>query len=215
MYTATLSRTGLGMAQGSCSTVLMLVDDEPLFLDALRRFVPKEMGCVVASSVHAALEILASTPSLHGLAVDVTLPDGSGLDILEVWVKEHVHAPTLVMTGASSNAVIANRACLQNSRFLAKPFGKAEFDTFTSDVMLARWPVPRAIAREFSVYVLDNDLSAAQADLLAKYVSRVPRRELAEALEISENTLKTRVRQLCAKLGVASLEEAYEAMRRG
>jgi hypothetical protein len=53
-------------------------------------------------------------------------------------------------------------------------------------------------------------LSSAQADLLAQYVGNVPRQRIAGNLRVSENTLKTRVRQLCRKVGLPNLERVYE-----
>jgi DNA-binding NarL/FixJ family response regulator len=60
-----------------------------------------------------------------------------------------------------------------------------------------------------------HHLTTPQAELLAKYISNVPRQRIAEELGISDNTLKTRVRQLLAKAGAGTLELAYDAMVRG
>jgi DNA-binding NarL/FixJ family response regulator len=196
-------------------TTLLIVDDEPLVIRAITRFVPEGMECKVAGTVKEALAVMKSDEPLHGLATDVYLADGTGFDIIESWIVKYPEAPVVVITGRYDNPVLANRACAKNSRFLAKPFGMAEFRTFTSDILMARWGVPRTVAERFTALVRGCDLSPAQADLFAKYVNNVPRRRIAEQLGISANTLKTRVRQLCHKIGVETLEHAHDQMLKG
>jgi DNA-binding NarL/FixJ family response regulator len=205
----------LAMLPRAHDTTLLIVDDEPLLIRAMTRFVPEGLDCKVAGTVAEALALITSEEPLHGLATDVYLSDGTGFDIIESWIVKYPEAPVVVFTGRYDNPALPNRACAKNSRFLAKPFGMAEFRIFTSDVLTARWGVPRAMVERFAALVRRCDLSPAQADLFAKYVNNVPRRRIAEQLGISPNTLKTRVRQLCHKMGVESLELAHDQMLKG
>ncbi len=195
-----------------CATRLILVEDEPLVARAIERILPSTVHAAVAETVAGALQLVASEVPAHGLAVDVRLPDGSGLDVLEAWLAKYPDAPSVVMTASKRNRTIANRACLRRSRFLAKPFEPAEFEVFLLDVLAARWGVPREIATRFAAYIREHELTVSQASLLARFIEYRKRRRIASQLLISENTLKTRVRQLCYKLELSSLEEAYEEL---
>ncbi len=193
-------------------TTILIVDDEHFMLQSLRRLAPQGVRCKVADSVAGAVEMVRSSVALHGLATDVFLPDGTGFEVVEAWVAKYSDAPTMIMTARHDRPEVVNRASTTNSRFLAKPFGPTEFRHFTSDVLAKRWLVPPFVARQFAAFILRHDLSDAQAELLAHYENHVPRRSMAEQMGISENTLKTRVRQLCHKLGVASLDLAHTRM---
>jgi FixJ family two-component response regulator len=192
--------------------VVLIVEDESFVSVGLLRSLPPSIRGVVVETIQGARAAMASDTSFHGLVVDVYLPDGSGLDLLEVWSAKYPIAPMLVMTGRSKNRAIANQACRNNCRFLAKPFGLADVLPFASDVLAARFGVPRPLIGRFIEYVDQHKLSPPQKELFGRFAAHVPRRRMAAELGITRNSLKTRVRQLCTKLKVDTLEIAYDQM---
>jgi len=197
------------------TTTLLIVDDEPLVLDALAKLLPEDMRCLTARSLDSAVRLIDSGHKIHGLAVDVALGGDSGLEVLERWQARSPEAPAVVMTGYYADPTFANHACMKLCRFLAKPFRIEEFRAFCLEVQASRWGVSRFIAPQFMAFVSRHGLSSGQAEILSKYAANVPRRRIARLLDITENTLRDRVRGMLKKVGVATLEDAYDQMLDG
>ena len=136
-------------------------------------------------------------------------------EVLDCFLAAFPSAPTFVLLADRDRSELVNAAFRRQSRVLADPFGEAEVRSLVLDVLAARWALPRAMLQRFLSFSRQHHLTTPQAELLAKYINNVPRRRIAEELGISDNTLKTRVRQLLAKAGAGTLELAYDAMVRG
>jgi len=201
--------------RGPAKTVILIVDDKADILDVLPRLVPPSMRCITALSCAPAFEVIASSDRLHGLVVDVRLPDGSGLDIVDRWVAKFPSAPAVIMTGFYDTPDAANHAYLNSCRFLPKPFGAEAFALFILDVQTARWDVPRVTAARFDAFALRHELTDRQGDLFAMHVRGVPRSKMAEQLGVEPSTLRTLVEQLCDKVGVKTLDAMYAKMMAG
>lgn len=106
---------------------VLVVEDSVLVGDALRILLENAGYTVfIAPTVSDAVKIGSSTP-IDMMLLDLTLPDGDGLDVLES-LREKVALPqaTLAMTGHNDPAI--RRACLQAGcvDLLVKPVPIAE-----------------------------------------------------------------------------------------
>ena len=103
------------------STTILIVDDEENIRSSLARTLAFEgYECHVAGSVSEALrELKASPPDLAML--DVHLPDGNGLELLELIKKKHALVPTLVMSGQGTIDLALEAIRKGAHDFLEKP----------------------------------------------------------------------------------------------
>ena len=206
-------------AQVSASLVviemtILIVDDEPLVVEALKCLLPPGMRYKVARTVAEALACIDAVEPLHGLALDYGLPDGSGWDVVKRWVIAYPDVPVVIMMGRRHEPELANVAAVFHFQFLFKPFGKDEFGAFTSEVLAARWGLPRAVEPAFTGFVEEKKLTSPQADLLARLDNGFSRRSIAEDLNISQTTVRTRMEQLRQKVGMATVDLVLEKMLR-
>ena len=91
---------------------ILLVDDSELVTDALRvLFEHSGYTVIVADSVADAVSSATAQP-VDVMLLDLTLPDGNGLEVLPV-LRERVSLPkaTLAMTGHNDSQT--RRACLE------------------------------------------------------------------------------------------------------
>ena len=58
----------------------------------------------------------------------------------------------------------------------------------------------------------DNPLSMREREILEMIIAGKKRREIAEKMHLSENTVKTYTRTLYGKLGISCREELYELL---
>lgn len=196
-------------ASASTHAFLVVEDDA----HAARTFValirPQAFARTVATVKHAlaAVEQRAWT----GLVLDVTLPDGSGLDLLERLRSDGRVFPVLVVTG-SHDLRVANRAHRLGASCVFKPDVVADLHMFveraiaaTSDAHSRTLAAARSLRSRLQ-------LSARELEFVELLALGVPRERLADELELSENTVKSVVRRLLAKFGETSVEGVARAV---
>jgi DNA-binding NtrC family response regulator len=100
---------------------ILIVEDDPSYRASLIRYLEKSFDVKAACSIKEAVGQI-QTQSYDLALIDLNLPDGSGLDLLEKAQKLSPHMVTVVMTGyGDSNTVIQ---AIQRGAFhyLTKPF---------------------------------------------------------------------------------------------
>jgi len=107
---------------------VLIVDDDPVFLDRLREDLQKYVGqfrLVTASNGAEALEILGKE-RISVLITDLDMPQMNGLELLAHMRKHRPQTPCVVMTEPETPDV-ENKADRDSIfRYIAKPFGAAE-----------------------------------------------------------------------------------------
>ena len=106
--------------------LVLIVDDEPQILEVVRAYVERE-GFEVESqgNVAEALEAIERRrPDM--MILDVTLPDGSGLDILRSASKAGTRIPTIMLTARSDESDRIVGLELGADDYVTKPFSPRE-----------------------------------------------------------------------------------------
>jgi DNA-binding response OmpR family regulator len=105
---------------------VLLVDDEPEIVDALRAYLEREgLSVETCGTVADALALLRREPP-DILVLDVTLPDGSGLDVLRAASVPGSRIPTLMLTARSDEADRVVGLELGADDYVSKPFSPRE-----------------------------------------------------------------------------------------
>ncbi|MGA8576665.1 MAG: response regulator transcription factor [Candidatus Cybelea sp.] len=105
---------------------VLLVDDEPEIAGVLRTYLEREgLSVETCGTVADALAHLGrETPDI--LVLDVTLPDGSGLDVLRAASAPGSRIPTLMLTARSDEADRVVGLELGADDYVSKPFSPRE-----------------------------------------------------------------------------------------
>jgi DNA-binding response OmpR family regulator len=105
---------------------VLLVDDEPEIADVLRAYLEREgLSVETCGTVADALTFLErEAPDV--LVLDVTLPDGSGLDVLRAASAPGSRVPTLMLTARSDEADRVVGLELGADDYVSKPFSPRE-----------------------------------------------------------------------------------------
>jgi DNA-binding NarL/FixJ family response regulator len=154
------------------------------------------IACGTRTEAFAAIE--RSAGPLAGAIVDVQLPDGSGLDVLE-YLRTTCCGPVLVIT-AHRLPHYSQRAYCMGAEFVLKPIEREVVLAFLGRVEAERSQqvgVQRRLDRTTGL----RTLTAAQRRLMHLLATRASREEIAASLGISINTLKGRVRVLLRRTG--------------
>jgi DNA-binding NarL/FixJ family response regulator len=193
--------------------LLNLLRDEAC-LRARLGMLPPEMRYDAVSTCESALALIAAGRPFHGLVVDASLPDGSGLAMLDRWTAAHPEAPAVIITGHHDDPDIARFACRTSYRYLPKPFTKQDLAPFVADVYACRWKLPSPVIERFLKFAHRHRLSGRRMDLLARLMRGEPRKQIAVELDVAVSTVRTLQEQLLERIGVTTVDRAYEAVLR-
>ena len=185
---------------------ILLVDDHPSVRSGIKRAIESSgMSCCgeAASRTEAFAQIAHKSPD--GVILDLNLPDGSGLDIVQ-WIRKHSKEMAIViltMSDEESHLIAAMRAGA--SAFVKK---SAPLEDVVSSLRSAlRQP------KNFTAADLTNALKKIEAtdlltprELMVLHALSLPgtNSQLAKSLFISEATFKTHLTAIYRKFGVSN-----------
>ena len=185
---------------------ILLVDDHPSVRSGIKRAIESSgMSCCgeASSRTEAFAQIAHKSPD--GVILDLNLPDGSGLDIVQ-WIRKHSKEMAIViltMSDEESHLIAAMRAGA--SAFVKK---SAPLEDVVSSLRSAlRQP------KNFTAADLTNALKKSEAadlltprELMVLHALSLPgtNSQLAKSLFISEATFKTHLTAIYRKFGVSN-----------
>ncbi|WP_060576915.1 MULTISPECIES: response regulator transcription factor [unclassified Pseudonocardia] len=189
---------------------VLLADDHRVFTDALRISLDRTPGIRCTAVGHSVAEATALIDSsgCDVAVVDLELPDGSGLSVVEHLARRHRPGRCIVLT-AHLRPDLARRAIAAGAvGFLGKD------GTLPRIVEAVRYASPDNV-------LVDVDTSPAQADLtmrehqvLGLLGQGLDPATIAADLRISLHTTRDHIKSIKAKLGVHSLLAAVIAAGR-
>lgn len=225
-FNAVRGKTDRGNS-GSDMTRFLIVEDQVIFSRQVSRVIERTSEAVPATTLAEARALLEEDDDdlIAGVLLDVHLPDGSGLDLLEEIRATRRALPVLVMTGDDTSPTDVNRAQLFGAQFVYKPEVTPNIVAFVARVEEERRR--EAAARREALrsqhfrkrirlcvkrYATMHGLSDREAEVLERSAQGVTRAELAQELALAENTVKTIIRRTLQKTGARSLREMLHAL---
>lgn len=192
-------------ATHTASRRLLCLEDDPFVQHAVRRALA-DFDVLVIESIAAARALIANE-RFSGWLLDINVADGSGLDLL-AWARERGdQTPALVMTGLLDREPV-NVAQSLGAEFLYKPYSATNLRSFAARSVAAQSePDPRA--QRVEELIVRASLTKREEAIIRALGRGVERPNLAEALGVSENTVKTLVRRLLLKTKHRDLAHVY------
>jgi DNA-binding NarL/FixJ family response regulator len=198
-----------------------LVDDQALVRGGLRALLELFEGIEVVAEAEdgeaAIAAVLTSNPDV--LLLDVRMPKLNGLDVLESLAKQNRLPPTLLLTTFEDDAALVCGVRAGARGYLLK--GVSPETLIEAIRILAAGgtylysPPVSATARgnvktswRDSAIDTPESLTEREQDVLRLMASGIGNREIADALALSEGTVKNHISSIFAKLGVGDRTKA-------
>ena len=208
------------------TTRLLLVDDHPLFLDGVRAALSASEGLEVVGEAHSVAEALSLAESVAPdvVLMDLNLPDGSGVDATRQLLAAHPQVRVLVITmAADDDAVVA--AMRAGARgYVVKGAGRAELVQAVTTVAGGGAVFGTAVAERLGAYFsgmaaqpgreMFPQLSGREREVLDLMAQGLDNRRIAQALFLSDKTVRNHVSSVLSKLEVPDRSEAIARARR-
>lgn len=156
---------------------VLLVDDDPLTLELHRAFVERLDGFEVvgecASARSAVATIAARAGDIDLVLLDMTMPDGTGLDVLRHVRARTVPVDVIAITAVRDAELVRAMASLGVAQYLVKPFTFGTFGERMRQYQAYREQAARAAgpATQAEIDALLSALRPATAAVLPKGLS--------------------------------------------
>ena len=148
--------------------------------------------------------------------MDVRLPDLNGIDALLAIRSDFVNA-RIIMLSTFQGDVDIQRALAAGARgFLFKSMPPREIVEALRQVHAGKRCIPGEVASHLAQYITDDMLTVREIEILQLIARGNRNRDVADTLNISEETVKVHVKHVMEKLDANDRTEAVViALRRG
>lgn len=201
---------------------VLVVEDHPIFRDGLLGALATEDIEVVgvADTVEAALAAIERNDESVDLAlVDLSLPDGSGVEVVRAATSQGIRVVVLTMSHGPAHLLEAVRAGARG--YVVKGAGRQDIVSAIASVVAGDAVFGAEVADLALQAVLSQDartvafpqLTAREHDILDLLALGLPNAVIAARLHLSDKTVRNHVSAILAKLGVDSRHGAAELAR--
>jgi len=206
-------------------TRVLIVEDHALVREAMAQTLGRiESGleCVEARGSEEALVLLAESPDWDLAIIDLMLPDLSGFSLLGVLAKRYPDMPTIVVSALDDQATLRRAMKVGASGFVSKSSSGDELRHAVRTVLdggvfftpqdgpgeeVARGRGSRAQESRYR-------LTAAQTRVAELLGQGKTNREIADALGLSEGTVKVHMSAIFRAMNVRNRSQALVALSR-
>ena len=200
------------------SISVLLIENQPL----------TRIGIVSVIAPQADIELIGEADSPAGgfakfreLHPSVTIlglrfPDSCSIDDLDKYFLENRNAKIIVLAEHAGDAEISRALKKGAAGYICKDVSPDELLKAIRTVAVGKKYIPADIAQVLSENIGKEELTPTEETVLRMIVGGMSNKEIAFALDVSENTVKTHNQNIFGKIGVSDrTSAATTAIKRG
>ncbi|MDI1241856.1 MAG: response regulator transcription factor [bacterium] len=197
---------------------VLVIENQPLTRIGIRSVVDGEPGMAIAGETDNAADGFAE---FNRLRPDVTIlglrfPDSCSIDDLDNYSIAHPTAKIIVLAEHAGDAEISRALKHGAAGYICKDVSPDELLQAIRDVAAGRKYIPADIAQILSESIGKEQLTPTEEIVLRMIVGGMSNKEIAFALDVSENTVKSHNQNIFGKIGVSDrTSAATTAIKRG
>ena len=201
-------------------TSLLIVDDHPLFREALGnavRLALPEARIFEAMSIEDALHVLLAEQGIDLALLDLSLPDSTGFSGFLRLREAYPRLPVAIVSSEEDPHIVREALALGAAGYLPKSTSKRELAQSIEGVLSGSVSVPKdfvaapRLRRGDASKALEvklRDLTPQQLRVLDLLRRGFPNRQIAQELALAESTVKAHITEILRKLGLFSRNKA-------
>ena len=199
-------------------TSVLLIEDQPLTRLGVRAVIAGEANLELVGEADNAAE---GFRLFKELGPDVTvlglrLRDSCSIDDLDNYFIAAPRARIIVLAAHAGDAEITKALKKGAAGYICKDVSPEALVEAIRAVAAGKKYIPADIAQILSEHVGREELTPTEANILRMIVGGMSNKEIAFALDVSENTVKSHNQNIFAKIGVSDrTSAATTAIRRG
>lgn len=193
---------------------LALADDHPLFRDGVKRALeagPEFEAIFEVSEGEATVQLVLSRhPDM--LLLDLALPDISGIEVLRRLNDAGAKVRTLILTGAIDRLQTLEALQLGARGVLMKDAAGHLLVKALRAIVQGEYWIGRQMMADWTEYARQHRaprlmLTERERQVILRMLEGMSNREIAEAMSVGEETIKTHVSNTYRKLGISNRME--------
>lgn len=197
---------------------ILSVDDHPLLREAITALVESQADMEVvaeASNGREALEhFRRHRPDIT--LMDLQMPDMGGIDAISAIRAEFSEARVIILTTHAGDVQVSRGLKAGARAYLLKSLLRKELLEAIRAVHAGQKRVSPEIAAEIAEHSTAETLTPREADVLRLVAGGNANKEIAARLSLTEETVKSHVRSILAKLGASDRTHAVTiGLKRG
>jgi len=215
-----VTKLNSGVPASARQVRVLVVEDDVAQLDVIaRRLQRRGLDVLASADPKEALKALLDQ-RFDLLITDLQMAPMDGLELLRVVRILEYRLPVIVITGYASKRNAIEALNLGANRMLEKPFELDQLEEMVDEVLgQGSAPPPAAtledMAQRLAAFLDTLPVSRRERDILAKLVQGMTNREIADALEISERTVKNHLVNIYQKLEVENRSQLFNLVLQG
>jgi DNA-binding NarL/FixJ family response regulator len=197
---------------------ILIVDDHPVVCTGLTSMLSAQPGLDIVGSAASGEEALAivkrDAPDL--LLLDLRMPGMDGIGVLQALKRVPAAPRVIILTSFDKDEDIYRAIRAGAQGYLLKDTTEAEMTTAITVVHSGNRYIPRHIAARLADRMMRSDLTARELQILEQLAEGSTNKQIADTLDISDNTVRHHVNSIMEKLQVSDRTEAVAtAIRSG
>ncbi|NMO15710.1 response regulator transcription factor [Pyxidicoccus fallax] len=197
---------------------ILVVDDHPLLREGLGAMIAGQADMALVAEAENGEQALsafrAHQPDIT--LMDVRMPTMGGIDAITAIRAEFPAARIIVLTTYEGDAQALRAIKAGAAGYLLKSMLRKELVETIRSVHAGRRRIAADIASELAEHVADDELTVRERDVLALVAVGNANKEVAARMGISEETVKTHMKNVLTKLGARDRTHAVVvALKRG
>ena len=204
--------------QGPSPIQILVVDDHPVLREGVASILEDRTDMVVAGEACDGAEAIARFRALRPdvTLMDLQMPVMNGVDAIIAIRSEFPDARILVLTTYAGDVQAVRALKAGATGYLLKSSLRTEMLDAIHNVHRGRRHVHGDVAAEIALHITDDSLSNREVAVLRLVAIGKANKEIARAMDLSEETVKAHLKHIFAKLDVADRTHAVTvAARRG
>jgi DNA-binding NarL/FixJ family response regulator len=182
---------------------VLVVDDHPLLREGIGALIAGESDITLAGACASGREAIQQFRALlpDVTLMDLQMPEMSGLDALIAIRSEFPNARVVMLTSYAGDALIVRALKAGACGYLLKNSVHDELIDRIRSVHAGRRTLSADVAVELATHAADEPLTPAEIDVLRLIARGNSNKLIADELQITEDTVKGRVKNILSKLG--------------
>ena len=203
----------------SCDTIRILaVDDHPVFRQGIAGLIEGQADMTLVGEASNGREAIqqfrAQRPDVT--LMDLQMPHMNGLDAIIAIRNEFPQARIVVLTTYTGDIQVLRALKAGAQGYLLKDLLHKELLETIRDVHAGKMVLSPEASHEFASHLTDDALTPAEVAVLRLIAAGNANKQISYQLSISEDTVKSRVKNILSKLGANDrTHAAMIALKRG